>query len=222
MSAVAIRNNLTPILDALVAGDQQALVNAVQNSVTKAEEAAELIGRVGLVAMRGDSEGHAVLTLAAAAALCRRLIALRHVLGDEEQGQSAGIPLVLQALQAATPAVRAGINVQPQYPDGIFPSEIVGKETVSTRMEQAIYGRDAQLVERLLFGLFDTGADYRTISLRIYDGISRSYQEDGHALLDAVRGAQVLDAVEWGEHTPAYLHWLAPHLAFHTEEPSWA
>jgi hypothetical protein len=177
---------------------------------------------VGLVAMRGDSEGHAVLTLAAAAALCRRLIALRHVLGDEEQGQSAGIPLVLQALQAATPAVRAGINVQPQYPDGIFPSEIVGKETVSTRMEQAIYGRDAQLVERLLFGLFDTGADYRTISLRIYDGISRSYQEDGHALLDAVRGAQVLDAVEWGEHTPAYLHWLAPHLAFHTEEPSWA
>lgn len=221
MSSVAIRNHLTPILDALVAGDAQALASAVQDSVQKAEDASELIGRVGLVAMRGDSEGHAVLTLGAASALARRLIALRHVLGDDEQGQSSGIPLAIQALQAAAPAVKAGLNVQPKYPEGIFPSEIVNGETVSTRMEQAVYGRDALLVERLLFGLFGTGADYRTIAVRIYDGISRSFQEDGHALLDAVRGAQVLDAVDWGADTPAYLHWLAPHMALHTEEPSW-
>lgn len=221
MSSVAIHNNLAPVLDALVVGDTQALANAARAAITKAEDASELIGRVGLVAMRGDSEGHQVLTLAAAAALCRRLIALRHTLGDDEQGQSTGLPLVIQSLLAAAPAVQVGVNVQPNYPKGVFPSEIPQHESVSTRIEQGIYGRDAGVVERLLFGLFGTGADYKTLLIRIYDGISRSFQEDGHTLLYAVRGAQTLDAVEWGEHMPAYIHWLAPHLPLHTEEPSW-
>jgi hypothetical protein len=221
MSSVAVRNNLAPLIDALVAGDTQALINAAQAAITKAEDASELIGRVGLVAMRGDSDGHAVLTLAAASALCRWLIALRHVLGEDEQGQANGLPLVLQALQAAAPAVKAGKDVTPSYPQGIFPSELAENETMSSRIEQAVYGRDTTMVERLLFGLFGTGADYRTLSIRIYDGISRLFQEDGHALLCAVRGAQLLDAVEWGDDIPSYIHWLAPHLAVHTEEPSW-
>ncbi|HEY3993695.1 MAG TPA: hypothetical protein VGM01_12570 [Ktedonobacteraceae bacterium] len=222
MSSVAIRNNLAPLIDALVAGDNQALITAAQVAVTKAEDASELIGRIGLIAMRGDSDGHTVLTLAAASALCRWLIALRHVLGEDEQGQSNGLPLVIQALLAAAPAVKAGKDVRPSYPEGIFPSEIGPDATVGSRLEQAIYdSRDVTMTERLLFGLFGTGADYRTLSIRIYDSISRSFQEDGHALLCAVRGAQVLDSVEWGEDTPPYIHWLAPHLPLHTEEPSW-
>jgi hypothetical protein len=37
----------------------------------------------------------------------------------------------------------------------------------------------------------------------------------------AVRGYQLLDAVEWGDGTPHILHWLTPHLALHSEEPAW-
>jgi hypothetical protein len=171
--------------------------------------------------MRGDNEGHAVLTLAAAAALCRRLISLRHVLSEDEQGQAVGLPLVVQALLAAAPAVKAGKDLDPTYPQPLFPSEIGPKETVSERLEKAVYERDVNMTERVLFGLFGTGADYRTLAIRLYDAISRAFQEDGHALLDVVRGAQVLDAVEWGPNMPNYIHWLAPHLPTHTEEPSW-
>lgn len=221
MSSVAVRNNFAPLVDALIAGDRQALIDAAQAAIGRAEDSAELIGRVGLIAMRADNDGHTVLTLAAACALCRWLISLRHVLGDDEQGQTRGLPLVIQTLLAAAPAVKAGKDVQPSYPKAIFPSEIGQDETVASRMEQAVYGHDETMVERLLFGLFGTGADYRTLAVRIYDGIARAFQEDGHALLCAVRGAQVLDAVEWGEDMPHYIHWLAPHLPLHTEEPSW-
>ena len=37
----------------------------------------------------------------------------------------------------------------------------------------------------------------------------------------AVRGFQLLDAVEWSTRTPNILHWLAPHIPVHTEEPTW-
>jgi len=39
----------------------------------------------------------------------------------------------------------------------------------------------------------------------------------------AVRGFQLLDAVEWGKHAPNIIHWLAPHLPLQpdTDEPSW-
>lgn len=221
MASVAVRNNFAPLIDALVTGDNQALLNAARTAISKAEDASEVIGRVALVAMRGNSDEHTVLTLAAASALCRWLIALRHVLGPDEQSQANGLPLVIQALLAAAPAVKASKDAQPHYPDGVFPSALSESGTVAAHIEQAIYGRDAAMTEQLLFGLFGTGADYRTLSVRIYDGISRSFQEDGHTLLCAVRGAQVLDAVEWGEDTPSYIHWLTPHLPLHTEEPSW-
>ncbi|HEX7734110.1 MAG TPA: hypothetical protein VF458_04585 [Ktedonobacteraceae bacterium] len=221
MSSVAVRNNFTSLIDALVAGDTQALISAARAAITRPEEAAELIGRAALIAMRADKDGHTVLTLAAASALCQWLIALRHELGDDEQGQSNGLPLVVQSLLAAAPVIKAGNTITNTYPEGLFPSEIREPETVASLMDQAVYGRDAAMVEKLLFGLFGTGADYRTMCIRIYDSISRSYQEDGHALLCAVRGAQALDAVEWGENIPEYIHWLTPHLPLHTEEPSW-
>lgn len=221
MSSVAVRNNLATFIDAIVAGDSQALLDAARAAISRAEDASELIGRLGVVAMRGDRDGHAVLTLAAASALSRWLISLRHVLGEDEQSQPDGLPLVMQALSAAAPAIKAGKDASQKYPEGIFPSELGQDETVSSHLERAIYANDATRVEKLLFGLFGTGADYRTLAIRIYDGIARSFQENGHALLCAVRGAQVLDATEWGEDMPSYIHWLTPHLTQHAEEPAW-
>lgn len=221
MSSVAVRNNLSTFIDAVVAGDSQAIASTARKVISRAEDAAELIGQIGLIAMRGDSEGHAVLTLGAASVLCRWLIALRYVLGEDAQGQDKGVPLVVQALLAAAPAVKAGKDAQVNEPEAIFPSALKENETVAMKMREAIYARDAVKTERLLLGLFGTGADYRAISISIYDTISQTFQEGGHSLLYAVRGAEVLDTAEWGEHEPNYIHWLAPHLPLHTEEPSW-
>lgn len=221
MSSVAVRNNLATFIDAVVAGDSRALTSLARETLTRAEDASELLGRAGLLAMRGDSEGHAVLTLGAASAISLWLIALRHVLGEDEQGQANGVPLVVQALMAAAPAIKAGKDVQPKYPKAIFPSDLSEHQTVASEMHQAVYGRDAEMAERLLFGLYETGADYRALSVRIYDSISQTFQEDGHALLCASRGSQVLDSLVWGDDSPNYIHWLAHHLPLHTEEPVW-
>ncbi len=222
MSSVAVRNNLSTCIDALSAGDQQALNRAARETIASAEDASELIGKVGLVAMRGDSDGHAVLTLGAASMLCRWLISLRHALGDEEQEQTRGVELVMQALLAAAPAVKAGKDAPQDYPQPLFPGELsTDANAVSVAMQKAIFARDPNMVERLLFGLFGTGADYRAIAIRVYDGMSQTFQEGGHALLCAMRGSQVLDAAEWGPNIPYYIHWLTPHLPLHTDEPDW-
>ena len=222
MSSVAIHHSLSTFIDALSAGDRETLIRTAQEAIERAEDASELIGKVGLVAMRGDSDGHTVLTLGAAAMLCRWLIALRHALGEEGQEQTRGTDLAIQALLAAASAVKAGKDAPEKYPDPLFPGELsMDPAAVSAAMQKAIFARDTNMVERLLFGLFGTGADYRTIAIRLYDGMAQTFQEGGHTLLCAMRGSQVLDASEWGPNIPAYLHWLAPHLPLHTAEPSW-
>ncbi len=122
---------------------------------------------------------------------------------------------------AAAPAVRTGQATDDIYPEPLYPSELPEGKTVDDMMHQAVYGNDATLVERLLFGLYGTGADYRTTEVRTYDGISTTFQNAGHPLMLAVRGYQLLDTVEWGDRAPHILHWLTPHLALHTEEPAW-
>jgi hypothetical protein len=221
MSSVAIHTHFSNFVEAIAAGDSAALTKLAEENVLRAEDASELIGRIALIAMRSDYEEHTVLTLSAASMLCRRLIALRHTLGEDSQEQTRGLPFVVQTLLAAAPAVRAGKDAPQAYPEPLFPSTLPEGETVSTAMQKAIHGRDAMTIERLLFGLYGTGADYRAISVRIYDGVSQTFQENGHAFLCAARGLQILDAAEWGEGTPFYLHWLAPHLALHEEEPDW-
>ncbi|MEO7020498.1 MAG: hypothetical protein ABI234_10145 [Ktedonobacteraceae bacterium] len=222
MSSVAVRTHFSTLIELINAGDQAGLTKAVNDVIARAEDASELIGQVGLVAMHGDSDGHVVLTLGAASMLCRWLIPLRYALGEEGQDQVRGIALVVQALMAAAPAVRAGKDAPQNYPQPLFPGELSTEATaVGTAMQKAIFGRDPKMVERLLFGLFGTGADYRAIAVRLYEGIAQTFQENGHTLLFALRGSQILDAVEWSEDTPHYLHWLAPHLALHTEEPTW-
>jgi len=221
MSSVAVRNHLSTFLETLVTGDSQALTSAAHEYLTRAEDASELIGQVGLIAMHGDSDGHTVLTLGAASVLTRWLIALRHVLGEESSDFVRGVPLVVQALLAAIPAVQAGKDAPRNYPEPLFPSGLSSTKSVGDALHEAIEGRDVTMVERLLLGLYGTGADYRTISIRIYDGIAQTFQEGGHALLCAIGGAKVLDAVEWGDDEPNYLHWLAPHLTSHAEEPAW-
>lgn len=224
MPSIALNTDISALVDAIASGDSNRVIDAARTLVQQGADPGELIGRIGMIAAHGDSDGHPVITLAAASMMCRWLIALQYTLGEElRQSQKRGLPLLLQSAVAAVPAVRAGKEgwAHPTYPDPLFPGELQEGQTVNSEMHKAIFGNDAVMAERLLLGLYGTGADYRTIQIRSYDGISTTFQNAGHPLMFAVRGTQLLDAVEWGDRVPHIVHWLAPHLPLHSEEPDW-
>ncbi len=224
MPSIGLNTDISSFTDALAAGDTNQIIDTARQLVEQGADPGELIGRIGMIVAHGDSDGHPTITLAAASMMCRWLIALQYTLGEEwRQTQKRGFPLLIQSTVAVVPQVRAGREkaAHPNYPDPLYPSELTEGQTVNSEMHKAIYGNDPILVERLLMGLYGTGADYRTIQIRSYDGISTTFHNAGHPLIFAVRGTQLLDAVEWGDRVPNIVHWLAPHLPITTEEPAW-
>jgi hypothetical protein len=221
MPTIGTSIDISELVDATVAGDSKQITAAARRLLRQGAPAAELAGRIGLIAAHADSDGHAILTLNAAGAISRWVSALPPVADQDPQSHIRELPLLVQALVATAPAVRAGQATQNTYPEPLFPSGLPEGKNVNDMMHQAVYGNDATLAERLLFGLYGTGADYRTTEVRTYDGIATTFQNGGHPLMLAVRGYQLLDIVEWGDGTPDIFHWLTPHLVLHTEEPAW-
>ncbi len=218
---IGMHTDISALLDAIVAGNTDQIIATARPLLLQGAPAAVIAGRVGMIAAHGDKDGHTILTLNAAGSVSRWLDALPLSPEEAGHGRERELPLLVQALVAAAPAIRAGHAAHDTYPEPLFPSGLPQGKTVDDMMHEAIYGDDATLVERLLFGLYGTGADYRTMQVRTYDGISTTFQYGGHPLIFAVRGMQLLDAVEWGNQAPNILHWLAPHLPLHTEEPVW-
>jgi hypothetical protein len=223
MAQVTMGVDLSTLVNALLAGNIDAIIAAAREHLQREEQVDVLIGRIGMIAVQGDPDGHPSITLAAAAMLSRLLHAIPAPIDTDKHSAELALPLLVQALLCAIPAIRAGHEVQSQYPDPLFPSELPEGKTVNEMMHQAVYKNDAQLAERLLFGLYGSGADYRTTEVRSYEGIATTFQNAGHPLMLAVRGFQLLDAVEWGNRVPNVLHWLAPHLPLRpdSDEPAW-
>lgn len=221
MPTIGTTIDISALVDATVAGDTNQLIAAARLAMQQGAPAAELAGRVGMIAAHGDYDGNAILILDAAGAISRWIPVLPPLTGQDPGSHVRELPLLVQALVATAPAVGAGKGAHDTYPEPLFPSELPEGKTVNDMMHEAVYGNDTALAERLLFGLYGTGADYRTMEVRAYDGISTTFQNAGHPLMFAVRGFQLLDTVEWGERAPHILHWLAPHLPLHTEEPAW-
>jgi hypothetical protein len=221
MPTIGTEIDISALVEATVAGNSNQIISTARSLLQQGAPAAELAARVGLIVAHGDSDGHAVLTINAAAVVSRWVAALPQL---EEMGPEKHeweLPLLVQALVATAPSLRRGQTAHYTYPEPLFPSELPEGKLVDDVMHDAVYGNDATTVERLLFGLYGTGADYRTMEVRTYDGIATTFQNAGHPLMFAVRGFQLLDVVEWGERAPNILHWLAPHLPLHTEEPAW-
>src|SRR6266404_6440487 len=143
MPTVGMLTDISALVDATVAGDSDRIIAA-----------------------RGDSDGHTILTLAAASMICRWFTALSHTLREDPVNHTRALPLLVQALAAAAPAVRAGEAAQVHYPEPLFPSGLPEGETVNSMMHKAIFANDANMFERLLFGLYGTGADCSTLQLR--------------------------------------------------------
>lgn len=221
MSSVGMHTDISSLIDATIAGNSDQMIAVARELTQRDADVSELIGRVGMIAAHGDSDGHTILTLDAASMMNRWLLALQYTLAEETLNNSKGLPFLVQALAASTQAVRAGEKAQKEYPSPLFPSGLSNGQTVNSAMHDAVFGNDRNMVERLMLGLYGTGADYRTMQIRVYDSISTTFQHAGHPLMFAVRGMQLLDAVEWGDRAPNIIHWLAPHLPLHTEEPDW-
>ncbi len=163
MPTIGTSIDISGLVEATVSGDSDRIITAARRLLQQGAPAAELAGRIGLIAAHGDSDGHAILTLNAAGAISRWVSALPPLADQDPQSHIRELPLLLQAVVAAAPAVRAGHAAHDTYPEPLFPSELPEGKTVNDMMHQAVYGNDATLVERLLFGLYGTGADYRTI-----------------------------------------------------------
>ncbi|HLX57655.1 MAG TPA: hypothetical protein VKR83_11575 [Ktedonobacteraceae bacterium] len=224
MPTIGMGVDISTLIDAIVAGDTANTAHITADArelLERGAPAAELAGRVGMVAAHADPDGQAILTLNATAVLSRWVASLSQAIGEDQYSHLQELPLLVQALTATAPFVKAGLATHDTYPEPLFPSGLPEGKTVDDMMREAVDHNDALQVERLLFGLYGTGADYRTMQVRTYDGIATTFQNDGHPLIFAARGFQLLDAVEWGDRTPNILHWLAPHLPLHSPEPAW-
>ncbi len=225
MAAVEMGVDLSTLVDTLVTGNHEQIIAAAREHLQHGKSAEVLIGRIGMIAAHGDTDGHIITTLDAAAMLCRLLHTIPAPLDANAQVQARALPLFSQALLTAAPAIQASRRAyaQPQYPSPLFPSGLTKGQTVNDAMRDAIATNDVSKAERLLLGLYGTGADYRSMQVRAYDGISTTFQNAGHPLIFAVRGFQLLDTVEWGDRAPNIIHWLAPHLPLHPDssEPEW-
>ncbi len=221
MASVGMNVDTSSLIDATAAGNSDQIIAIARELAQRGADPSELIGRAGMIAAHGDSDGHTILTLDAASMMCRWLIALHSPLAGDTLDHTKGLPFLVQALVAAAPAVRAGKEAPESYPVPLFPSGLHEGQTVNSALHDAVFANDVPMVERLLLGLYGTGADYRTMQVRAYDSISTTFQQAGHPLMFAVRGMQLLDAVEWGDRAPNIIHWLAPHLPLHSEEPAW-
>ena len=223
MAGIEMAVDLSSLVDALAAGDTNRIITIVREHLQHGESPEVLIGRIGLIAARGDTDGHTVITLAAIAMLTRLLHTIPQPLEGEVQPAERALPLFVQAMLVAAPAVRVGKDKAVQLPEPLYPSGLGEKGSVNEAMHKAIYSSDAVTVERLLLGLYGTGSDYRTMEVRAYDGISTTFQDAGHPLMFAVRGFQLLDALEWGDRAATILHWMAPFLPLRprSNEPDW-
>ena len=223
MAAVELRLDLSALINALVANDKDHVLDIARNYLLHGDNLSVILGRVGTIAAQGDADGHPTTTLAAAAMLSRLLHTLPEPLDPQAQTKDSILPLFVEPLLAAAASVKAASNAAPQQPAPFFPSGLGDTQSVNEAVHQAIYNNDALMTERLLLGLYGTGADYRALEARAYEGIATTFQNAGHPMIFAVRGFQLLDAVEWSEHTPKLIHWLTPHLPLlpGAEQPAW-
>jgi hypothetical protein len=224
MAALELRVDISSLIDAVISGNKESIISNARALLEQERNADVLIGRIGLIASKGDPEGRITSTLAAAAMLARFLRARPAPLDKEVPPSIRTLPLFVRAMYIAQPAVRKGNNVTITEPKPFFPSELLDQQkSINDVLNEAVLKGDTDLAERVLLGFYRTGADYRTLQVRAYESVATLFTNNGQPLQDAVRGFQLLDAVEWSTAIPIVLHWLAPHLIVtpKAQQPTW-
>src|SRR2546426_5301243 len=147
MATIGMHVDLSALVNEIIAGNSTRVAAVARELLRQEAHASELIGRIGMIAAHGDKEGHTILMLSAASVLSHWI----HSLPPMEEGESyeREVPLLVQALLAAAPAIRVGKDAKDTYPKPFFPSELKEGQTVSEVMHNAVDGNDALTVERL-------------------------------------------------------------------------
>src|SRR5205085_10518138 len=117
MASVGMNIDITSLVDATVAGNTDQISGIARELIQRGAGASELIGRIGMIAAHGDGEGHIILTLAAASAMCRWFVALQYQLGEDPSNHLRELPLLVQSVAAAIPAVQGGNKAEINYPE---------------------------------------------------------------------------------------------------------
>ena len=212
--ATTIYADTTPLLEAIAASDTDRIIRET-TALLGAQKvpAAKIAGRVGLAALWGNADPHALTVLATVGRVSTwmRTIPAGPEPGDDVRRQLAPAYPLAQSFLAVADAVRNGLpEPHPSLPEPILPGELKNGQTVYGAIQDAYGRRDLNTIRALLMGYHATGADYRSFQTAIYGALAHRYPEGGHPLIFALSGCHILDMAEWGDHEPPMIYWYPP------------
>jgi len=211
-----VHANITSLLDALVAGDEEATIRETLTLLGPENvPPAKIAARVGIPAAWGDSDGHpvSVLSVAGRVAEWMRSIPIGPEPGADQRRQLApALPLV-QGFVAVAQQVKKGLpEPHPALAEPLLPAQAQKDGGPLAVFSDALAKRDLRRAQSVLMGFYATGADYRSLLTIIYAALAHTYPEGGHPLSFAVSGTRLLDMANWGDRATAYIHWVTPLL----------
>lgn len=222
--ATTIYADTTPLLEAIAASDTGRILQETLD-LLRAQNVppAKIAGRVGLAALWGNADPHALGVLATVGRVSQwmRTIPAGPEPGDDTRRKLAPAYPLAQAFSVITEAVRKGLGEShPSLPEPILPAELNEGQTVYAAVREACDRRDLNRLRALLMGYHATGADYRSFQTAIYAALAYRYPDGGHPLIFALTGCHILDMAEWGDHEPEMIYWYPPLMLDPTPDAS--
>jgi hypothetical protein len=219
----AVHADITPLLEALGAGDRARVIQQTLDLLGQGVPPAHVAARVAIPAAWAGGDGHALLTLGAAGRVAewmRAIPAGPEPGAETERLLAPAIPLV-QGFMAVADRVGPGLaEPHPTLPEPRTPFELAneGKEGgVLGALRAAFAARDRQRFASILMGFYRTGTDYRALLANLYAALIYRYPAEGHPLIFATGASRVLDMADWGSRVPPFIYWLVPLVV--TDEP---
>jgi hypothetical protein len=213
--AVKHTTDYAPLIDAVASANVNHIAREVAHLLRRKVSPFFIIGKVGVPAAWGDTDGHPLSGLGAGGHIAdwTRYIPASGEDDDEEHRLlRPTLPLTV-ALAFAAPAVRAGAHHQQELPEPIFPATVNHPGGMDGALREAVNTGQVERTLRILLGYYATGTDYRSYLMNVYRALTEHYPADGHALIFTHRSSQVLDMAGWADKLPPFIYWLAPHLA---------
>ena len=212
--ATTIYADTTPLLEAIAASNTDRIIQETIALLGKQNvPAAKIAGRVGLAALWGNADPHALTMLATVGRVSTwmRTIPAGPEPGDNVRRQLAPSYPLAQSFLAVADSVRKGLpEPHPSLPEPILPGELKNGQTVYGAIQDAYGRRDLNTIRALLMGYHATGADYRSFQTAIDGALAHRYPEGGHPLIFALSGCHILDMAEWGDNEPPMIYWYPP------------
>ena len=207
--SMMLRADTTPLLEAVAAHDTpQTIRETLRLLGERTLSPAKIAARVGVTAMWGDADPHALGALAVTGLVAEwmRAIPIGAEPGEDERRlYAAAFPLV-QGFLGVAPAVGAGIGAAPALPEPLEPADITHPDGVHGALAEAFAQRDITRIQQILLGYYATGADYRVIQESLYITLRFRYPAGGFPLTFLLAASRVMDMASWGDQVLSLIH----------------